>query len=1059
MGKYYSNQSILFQKNMEALQRNYICLELVSEKDEKTDFLIVSFNDRLSHLLKEPKVQLTGRKLSDLASTLFQESNTLLNVLKNVALGKQVLSVQKYLPALQGWFQLDAYSSVPGQVHVFFYSIANQMRSLAENTSMFVALKGIVFESNEQYEYTKVICQDPNLLFVDEKALIGKKATDFFNSPVKEEIENAFLLAKDEKKDSVIIYSSVLPNDDRIFKATILYCAELKKYISNVVEITGEVELEQKALENKQITDAFFVLSKDLFAVLKINGTVIKVNDEWTHKLGYAKEELLYHTVGALSRKINLGNLLHEFEKNVTIDDFFSFTTSFPDKLGNFYDIEWRGIVRDSLIYVSGRDITEKKIMENELKTEKELLKTTLEFIGEGVITCSSVGVVTYLNKEAEQMTEWSKAEAIGVQVETIFKITDVNQKKVAKTYLPLIYQREDIQPQSIEVTILAKDHHEFELDVSITPIKAGQQKSKGFVLVFKKSIKKSEKISKIKQLSYYDQLTNVYNRRFYEEKIKQLTNKKHIPLTLAMIDVNGLKLINDAFGHEAGDLTLQKVVKVMKKYVPASDVIARIGGDEFVILFIETQETQAKLILHKIYTEMPNEVVESVHLSISYGVHTKTKEEENIADIFKVAEDDMYNLKLSQTASMRTNTINIIMKTLFEKSEREEKHSKRVSEFCVKMGNKLQLSSQEISELRVASTMHDIGKIAVDISILNKPGKLSDIEWLEVKRHPEVGYRILNSITEFAHLAKIVLCHHERWDGTGYPKRIAGESIPLMARIIGVADAYDAMTVGRPYRDPLSFEAAKKELKDHRGTQFDPKIVDVFLDILDGSSDLKTTNVIAFEDVAQKVLEVADDKQALFPKKDQLPTTSEQFLKDHGFSGYTMEFGQKKVLYFGYRSYIPLRAMEKNETVLPWQVTQPHTQGDLPMISVGLNMEGTISTSDPRGTGAMYHNMNSSQVTVFSRHLYGYQGYRWGYERFGIIRINQDGMILDNYRCERLEAGIDIILQPGDYLLTLFEADRNALGGSDSSFHQNPEFAVGVHVKIRKNEELIYFG
>lgn len=128
-------------------------------------------------------------------------------------------------------------------------------------------------------------------------------------------------------------------------------------------------------------------------------------------------------------------------------------------------------------------------------------------------------------------------------------------------------------------------------------------------------------------------------------------------------------------------------------------------------------------------------------------------------------------------------------------------------------------------------------------------------------------------------------------------------------------------------------------------------------------------------------------------------------------------------------------------------------------MISVGLNMEGTISTSDPRGTGAMYHNINSNQVIVFSRHLYGYQGYRWGYERFGIIRISQAGVILDNYRCDLLEAGINITLQPGDYLLTLFEADRNALGGSETSFYQNPGFATGSEVKISKKEELVYFG
>jgi HD-GYP domain-containing protein (c-di-GMP phosphodiesterase class II) len=174
----------------------------------------------------------------------------------------------------------------------------------------------------------------------------------------------------------------------------------------------------------------------------------------------------------------------------------------------------------------------------------------------------------------------------------------------------------------------------------------------------------------------------------------------------------------------------------------------------------------------------------------------------------------------------------------LYEKNLREETHSKRVSQICTEMGKASGVNSDEQKLLNAISNLHDIGKIAIDESILNKPGKMDDNEWVTIKRHPEIGYRILSASSEYADVAVDVLSHHERYDGTGYPRVIIGDAIPLRARIIAIADVYDAMKSLRTYRTTLSHEDAIAELQKWKGIQFDPMLVDVFVN-LTGLNDM----------------------------------------------------------------------------------------------------------------------------------------------------------------------------------------------------------------------------
>ena len=352
------------------------------------------------------------------------------------------------------------------------------------------------------------------------------------------------------------------------------------------------------------------------------------------------------------------------------------------------------------------------------------------------------------------------------------------------------------------------------------------------FVTIFMDITLEKKALERIEHLSYRDQLTGLYNRHFYSEELSRLDVERNLPFSVAMIDVNGLKLTNDAFGHLSGDRLLNCIADVLKDECRADDIICRVGGDEFVVLLPGTSHKDAELIVKRIYRAIERQKVDKVIVSASIGWGTKIHKDQEMDDVLRKAEDYMYKKKVTESQSMRNQTIKSIMQTLNESDIAEKIHSERVSGICKDIGQFMGLDGETIKELEIAGLLHDIGKIAIDNSILNKLGSLTEIEFIDVKRHAEVSYQILRSADVYARMAEAVLSHHERWDGNGYPRGLANQRIPLIARIIAVADAYEAMTGQRPYKNAVGHEEALEELKRCSATQFDPDIVQAFIQI-----------------------------------------------------------------------------------------------------------------------------------------------------------------------------------------------------------------------------------
>ncbi len=350
--------------------------------------------------------------------------------------------------------------------------------------------------------------------------------------------------------------------------------------------------------------------------------------------------------------------------------------------------------------------------------------------------------------------------------------------------------------------------------------------------MVFRDVSREKEHNDRILYMSYHDEMTGLYNRRYVEEAMQRPGFADQLPLAVIMGDLNGLKITNDVFGHQVGDELLKKVANLLRANSRENDIVARWGGDEFVMFLPRTSAETTKAIMKKIKADCDDQSDETLIISIALGYGVKTGEE-SIKMTLQQAEEWMYHQKLLEDRIYKKTILKTLMATLCKKSFETEKHDKRMSRYCVAIGKELGLSTEYLNELSLFAVLHDIGKVGIRESILQKPGPLTPDEWVEMKRHSEIGYRIVQNTPELSTVAKYILHHHERWDGQGYPQGLEGETIPLMCRILSVADAFDAMRNDRTYRKTISKEAAIDEIQRNTGTQFDPKIARIFVTLV----------------------------------------------------------------------------------------------------------------------------------------------------------------------------------------------------------------------------------
>jgi len=382
-----------------------------------------------------------------------------------------------------------------------------------------------------------------------------------------------------------------------------------------------------------------------------------------------------------------------------------------------------------------------------------------------------------------------------------------------------------------IESTRLHKDGSEREVEISGVPVIVDGKVVGGYGIYADIALRKAAE-RQIVYMSSHDHLTGVHNRAYFDQKFALLMQEGPWPITLIMGDMNGLKIVNDAFGHAVGDEVLQRTALALAEVVRDGDVVARLGGDEFALLLPGVDEAGAKRICDRILENCVKYSDSIIQLSLALGTATANGKQRG-EPIFAQAEERMYHQKLLEGKSMRNALIVALRQSLHERSHETSDHSQRMTALAVRLAQELGILQPLLDEIGVLAASHDLGKIAVPESILEKSGALTPEEWETMKKHSEIGYRIASTSPELVQVAEAILQHHERWDGSGYPRGLKGEEICLPARIVAVVDAFDAMTSDRPYRRALTPAAALGEISRHSGTHFDPVVVAAFLRIM----------------------------------------------------------------------------------------------------------------------------------------------------------------------------------------------------------------------------------
>ncbi|HAL74866.1 MAG TPA: GGDEF domain-containing protein [Clostridiales bacterium] len=574
----------------------------------------------------------------------------------------------------------------------------------------------------------------------------------------------------------------------------------------------------------------FFSLAPDLLCVVDKEGNFIRVNAAWYDILGYPSDSLIGHRFFEFLHPDDQQRTSKVMADIIGEQPVLNFVNCYRAADGTFRFIEWRAKPKGSLIYGAARDVTRQRQIEDQLYNEKEQFRTTLMSIGDGIIATDHLGRIEVINRVAEQMTGWTLQDAAGRPFDEIFCVISEYSRSAATNVVNEALRTGQAVELDQHTLLIARDGTEIPIENSAAPIRDKAGQITGVVIAFRDFTDNREKQRQVEYLSFHDYLTGLYNRRYYEDSLNRLDTPRNWPLAILVIDINGLKLTNDAYGHATGDQLIRTVADILRRSCRTDDIIARTGGDEFVIILPQTGAEQASHVRQRITRAAAHSRLESVIISMAVGYAIKTEAGQDIHDVQKEADNQMYKDKLKFSKAMRSQTIETVLRQINDKYDHEQVHTEKVSEYCSEVARALQLSEKEINELKTVGVLHDIGKIAIPPDVLNKQEQLSHEEWEMIKSHAATGYNILKNVDEFAAFAEAVLHHHERWDGKGYPAGLKGADIPLYSRIVAIVDAFEAMTSQRPYQKTKTRDEAAAELVSCSGTQFDPHLVQVFI-------------------------------------------------------------------------------------------------------------------------------------------------------------------------------------------------------------------------------------
>jgi diguanylate cyclase (GGDEF)-like protein/PAS domain S-box-containing protein len=804
---------------------------LLDDAGRPYDYVFIDVNKKLEEMTKVSADNIIGRRVSEVVPELLSDNFDWIGAYGKVALTGVSISFQQYSRELGRWFSVNAYSPEKGYFVTLFTDITKEKTDLDTASAGERKLRAyldpapfgilVVSRGGRLVEANSMACR---LSGYSEGAL---RAISLQRLIDRDSRILALMFFKDlQNTGEAKCQLKVLTADGRLVWMS-LSAKELPdgRYIIYCQDITPYKDMEEALVKSELLYRTFINASTDWVYLKDENLRYMIMNDALQAQYNLAYSDI----IGKMDQELIPGDFSREAEATdrevlttksatmleITIEniDRSYETAKFPVPIGS----------NKTGVGAYIRDVTEKKKQEDKLEN---LLEQTQAMFSEHdavmLLIRPETGQIIDANPAAVSFYGYTKEELLSLNIDDIHCL---QPDEAADNR----WKKNEQKRKLYSFPHRLKNGDKRIVDIYSCPITYDNEKVL-FSIIFDVT-EREEAFDEIKYLSFHDHLTGLFNRRYFDSVLNLMNDERFMPLAVIMADVNGLKLINDSFGHAEGDALLKKAAEVITLGCRKDDISARIGGDEFVIILPKTDEDEARKIVERIRKLQSQVSIRQLGLSMSFGCAVKHDTASDIDLVVSEAENNMYKNKMHESASTRSRTVSIIMETLYEKCDGELAHSHRVSKITALLAGEMGLSAEQVRQASVAGLLHDIGKISIDDSILNKKGPFTKTEREEVEKHSESGWRILSNSDEYASLADYILYQHEFFNGEGYPRGLKGDVIPLISKIIAVSDAYDAMTIDRPYRKALSPEDALEELRRFSGTQFDPEIIGVFVD------------------------------------------------------------------------------------------------------------------------------------------------------------------------------------------------------------------------------------
>ena len=661
---------------------------------------------------------------------------------------------------------------------------------------------------------------------LSREAVIGNKVTEIFHEYKVSKYEWIEKCGKLAQSGGSLQFEHFIESMQSWYKETI-FTDEPGFFTVIFSDITGE-ETNHNLLEERERFEQLFRHNPTLMALTTLpERRYHDVNNAFLETLGYTRQEV----IGKTSAELGLFVYPEDSKKAAELLKEKGQIENFETKIRRRDGTIIEGVFSSQIYSSRGKqyfltsmlDLTARKKAEKKVDAAHEQMLTILNTIDAHVyVTDIETHEILYTNRHGRNL--WG--EIVGKKCWQVFH--NKTSEPCENCTIDQVLAEGD-QPGSVYrwETKNSLNGHWYDCRETIMTWHDGRTVCLEIATDITEMKQREEKILYV---SFHDKMTGLYNRSYLEEEMNRLDTPRQLPISIIMADLNGLKLINDTLGHAAGDEMLKAAAEILKKSCREEDIIARWGGDEFIIFLPQTNYKTTKAICKKINELSRRTYSSGMPVSIAVGAATKTTPEQTLPDLLSIAENNMYKQKFTYGHSTKSFVLETLLKILQEKSKEAENHTSFMHMVAGYIGKKLGLSEPELSRLDLLITLHDIGKVTLSEDILNKEQPLSAAEMEMIKAHPATGYRIAKATEGLSQVAEEILAHHEHWDGSGYPQGLKGRLIPLLARITAIAEACEVMINGRPYKKALPKEEVIAELKQCSGKQFDPELTEIMI-------------------------------------------------------------------------------------------------------------------------------------------------------------------------------------------------------------------------------------